>query len=191
MCLLNPAAEQIQQRRDTVHLNIGAKTVENMLNMILRKPIVLQKPCSEKNSRRSFFIPGITDSSQQGLDVDCIMATYKKELTIDLKNQLIDEAPLQVKEFRSKGRFVEEYFDEFNHPVDTDTDMAKHPLTTNCAKQHHRQRFTNMTNSQVLGDFTDAFAAADPPAVVQQGLRDEHAEEVCWRDDVLRKKCSI
>ena len=35
MCLLNPAAEQIQQRRDTVHLNIGAKTVENMLNMIL------------------------------------------------------------------------------------------------------------------------------------------------------------
>ena len=42
-----------------------------------------------------------------------------------------------------------------------------------------------MTNSQVLGDFTDAFAAADPPAVVQQGLCVEHSEEVRWRDDVL------
>ena len=80
---------------------------KNMLNMILRMPIVLQKSCSEKSIRRSFFIPDITDGSQQGPDVDCIMATYKKELTIDLKNRLIDEALLQIKEFRSKGRFVE------------------------------------------------------------------------------------
>ena len=48
MCLLNPAAEQIQQWRDTGHLNICAKTVENTLNMILRMPTVFQKSCSEE-----------------------------------------------------------------------------------------------------------------------------------------------
>ena len=45
-----------------------------------------------------------------------------------------------------------------------------------------------MTNSQVMGDFTEAFAAADPSAVVQEGLRNEQAEEVRWQDDVHLQK---
>ena len=47
-----------------------------------------------------------------------------------------------------------------------------------------------MTNSQVMGDFTDAFTAADPSAVIQEGLRDEQAEKVRWRDDVLNKSAA-
>ena len=167
MCLLNPAAEQIQEWRDIEHLNINGKTVENILNMIIRMPTILQKSSGEKSNRRSFFISGITDSSQQGTNVDRIMATCKKKLRIELKQQLLDEASPQIKEFRNKGKFVEEYFDEFNQPVDTDSAMIEHPLSESFALQHHRQRYTNMTNSQVMGDFTEAFAAADPSAVVQ------------------------
>ena len=83
--LLNPAAEQIQQWRDLGHLNTDAKMVEHILNMVIRMPTVLEKACDQKSHQQSFFIPGIMDKSQQGPDVDRIMATYKKELPIELK----------------------------------------------------------------------------------------------------------
>ena len=171
-------------------LNITAKIVEHILNMVIRMPTILQKSRSEKSVRKSFTIPGIIDSSQQGPDVHRIMATFKKDLSIDHKQRLIDEAPMQTKQFRSQGRFTEESFDEYNHPVDTDSDNIEHPLSESFALQHHRQRFTNMTNSQVMGDFTDAFAASDPSAVVQEGVRNEQAKEVRWRDDVLSKNAA-
>ena len=184
---LNPAAKQIQQWRDLGHLNTDAKTVEHILNMVIRMPTVLQKACDQKSHQQSFFIPGIMDKSQQGPDVDRIMATYKKELPIELKKRLLDEAPLQIKHVRQKGRFLEEEFEEYNYPLDTDSDSVEHPLLESFAKQHHRQRFTIMTNPLVLGDFATAFGATDSSADVQEGLRNERAIEVRWRDDVLTK----
>ena len=123
------------------------------------------------------------DKSQQGPDVDRIMATYKKELPIELKKRLLDEAPLQIKHVRQKGRFLEEEFEEYNHPLDTDSDSVEHPLSESFAKQHHRQRFTIMTNPLVLGDFATAFGATDSSVDVQEGLRNERAIEVTFRKD--------
>ena len=104
-----------------------------------------------------------------------------------MKKRLLDEAPLQIKHVRQKGRFLEEEFEEYNHPLDTDSDSVEHPLSESFAKQHHRQRFTIMTNPLVLGDFATAFGATDSSADVQEGLRNERANEVRWRDDVLTK----
>ena len=44
-----------------------------------------------------------------------------------------------------------------------------------------------MTNPLVLGDFATAFGATDSSADIQEGLRNERAIEVRWRDDVLTK----
>ena len=44
-----------------------------------------------------------------------------------------------------------------------------------------------MTNLQVLGDFVSVFTAIDPSVDVQEGLRDEWASEVRWREEVLTK----
>ena len=44
-----------------------------------------------------------------------------------------------------KVDFLEEEFEEYNHPLDTDSDSVEHPLSESFAKQHHRQRVTIMT----------------------------------------------
>ena len=59
------------------------------------------------------FIHGILDRSQQGPGADRMMATYKKELSAELKRQLEQEALLQLKEWWIKGRFTEEIFDDY------------------------------------------------------------------------------
>jgi hypothetical protein len=73
--------------------------MERIVNMGIRMPMILQKSCYSKSLQKAFFIPGILGSSQQGPDFDCIVATYKKQVTVELKKQIEDEAPLQIKEF--------------------------------------------------------------------------------------------
>ena len=41
-----------------------------------------------------------------------------------------------------------------------------------------RQRCTDMTNAQVIGDFAAAFAAADPSSIVQENLLVGRANEI-------------
>ena len=153
--------------------------------MGIRMPTILQKSCDSKSQQQSFFTPGIQDRSQQGSDFDRLVNTYKKEISIELKKRIEDEAPLQIKEFRSKGRFPEDLFDEYNHPTDHDSDGQEHPLSVSFATQHHRQRCTMMTNDQVIGDFAAAFSTTDGSAAVQENERSEHADEVRWRDQTL------
>ena len=92
-------AKQLQGFRDIGKLNICTKTMEHILNMGIRMPTILQKSYNSKSLQKAFFISGILDSSQQGPDFDRIVATYKKQVTVELKKQIEDEAPLQIKEF--------------------------------------------------------------------------------------------
>ena len=190
MNLLNVIAEQLQHFRDIGELNICAKTMEHIVNMGIRMPTILQKSCDSKSLQKAFFVPGILDSSQQGPDFDRIVATYKKQVTVELKKQIEDEAPLQIKEFRRKGRFIEESFDDYNHPTDHDSDGQEHPLSVSFALQHHRQRCTMLTNEQVIGDFAAAFSGADEPATAQENARNERADEMRWRDQILNENAS-
>ena len=107
-----------------------------------------------------------------------------------MKKQIEDEAPLQIKEFRRKGRFIEESFDDYNHPTDHDSDGQEHPLSVSFALQHHRQRCTMLTNEQVIGDFAAAFSGADEPATAQENARNERADEMRWRDQILNENAS-
>ena len=80
---------------------------------------------------------------------------------------------------------MEELFDEYGHPIDTDSDGQEHPLSPSFALQHHRQRCTNMTNSQVIDDFCAAFSHADGSAAVHESERCARADEIRWRDQTL------
>ena len=92
---------------------------------------------------------------------------------------------MQLKGWRAKGYFTEERFEDHCHPVDTDSNHIDHPLSTAFARQHHRQRATDMTNAQVIGDFEAAFTAADPSAVVQENLIVVRADTIWWCDQTL------
>ena len=110
------------------------------------------------------------------------MATYKVDLPIEKKRRLGDELPLQLKQWwRLKGRITEDEFEEYGHPIDTDSDGIEHPLSKAFATQHHRQRCTKMRNPCVIviGDFTTLFSDCNPAAVVKYNLLMEQATEVC------------
>ena len=79
--------------------------------MGIRILTILQKSCNSKSQQQSFSIPGIQDRSQQGPDFDRLVDIYKREISIELKKQIVDEAPLQMKEFLFKGWFSENLFD--------------------------------------------------------------------------------
>ena len=51
-----------------------------------------------------------------------MMGTYKKEMTIDVKNQCIKEIPQLLNCVHAKGRILKEEFDVHNQPIDTDSD---------------------------------------------------------------------
>ena len=80
-------------------MSLRRQYIEHIVNMGITMPTILQKSCDSKSQQQSFFIPGIQDKSQQGPDFDRLVDTYKKEISIGLKKQSEDEAPLQIKEF--------------------------------------------------------------------------------------------
>ena len=51
-----------------------------------------------------------------------MMATYKKELPIELKKRCLKEIPELMAHMRPRGRILEEEFEVRNHPVDTNSD---------------------------------------------------------------------
>ena len=83
-----------------------------------------------------------------------------------------------MKEFQCQGCFLEEHVDDYWHLTDTNSNGQEHPLSPSFALQQHRQRCTNMTNSQVIVDFCAAFLHADGSAVVQESERSECASEI-------------
>ena len=81
--------------------------------MAIRMPTILQKSSDDKSTQQALHIPGIIDGSQQGPDLELMMATYKKDLPLPLKKHLEDKLLLQLKMCQDKGRFPEEVFDMF------------------------------------------------------------------------------
>ena len=86
---------------------------------------------------------------------------------------------------------TEERFEDYNHPIDTDSDGIEHPLSESFALKHHCQQCTDMTNLQVIGDFTAAFSEANSAAIVKENLRAVLAKEVRWREAVLKANAKV
>ena len=137
--LINPLGETIQGLRDSGQLKVNAKWVTHVLNMAIRLPTVLLKSSDPKSNIRSFYIPGIVDKGQQGPDVDVMMASYKKKMTIDLKKKCLEQIPGLLKDQRRLGRILEEVYETLGHPGDTSSDGVEHPLSSAFVTQHHRQ----------------------------------------------------
>ena len=119
--LINPLAEQLQDLRDTRAFNVCAKTIEHILNSTIRIPTVLLKSCDPKSNLKAHYIPVIIDRGQKGPDVDVMMATYKKELPIELKKRCPKEIPELMAHMRPRGRIFEDESEVRNNPVDTNS----------------------------------------------------------------------
>ena len=87
---------------------------------------------------------------------------YKKEPLIKLKKCLVDKGPMQIKHVWTKGKNLRGEFEKYNYQLYTNYNNAENSLLDFFVKQHDQQRFTNMTNPLVLGDFATEFAAVNP-----------------------------